>query len=304
MKNKVVFFANCQGNALGKTLIECDEFNAKYELVLIPPVHMIKDNTAQYVIDAVSECDLFIYQNVKESNVRPKNINSSYLLSIIKSDAKSISIPSIYFDAFFPHLGGINGWPSPLNLLHDYNVAYCYYIGLSVEQTIDVINSNNFYTSKKVYELLENSISSLKEREVFHNLDIKVSNFIINNYRKKYLMHQFNHPTRVLLNFVAESILHLIDIQYILPASGAEYLGFASPKIYPSILLHNKINISTEMETYCGPQGRIDEKRCIQEYFTIYEKQDNEMLLEAIKKKPFVINKVERVLKNMNFSLS
>lgn len=297
MKKKIVFFTNCQGPALIKTLMESASFSSKYEVIKIPPVHTINSGNWAQVRAAVIGCDVLVYQVVRESSSRLPGVNSNYIKLLVPKNALKISFPSIYFDAFTPHIGIINRWESPLKTMHDYFVAYCWYIGLTVEETSIVINHPNLFLKTEVDNIFAQSVDSLQMREERGNVDIKVSGFLKKNFKTKYLMHKPNHPGRLVLNFVAEELAKLLHIKLELIIEGPEYLGTVSPKLLPSIKEKLGLDFYGQCDQYnYSPIGEIKELEFIQGCFFTYENNDRDELLTSIVNKKFVMKNVMRLM--------
>jgi hypothetical protein len=288
---KLVVFANCQSGALVRTMMENKEFSSQYKWDFLRPVQILQEIHIAEVVNKVKNADLFIYQPVAASPNRPYELNSKFLLEQIKDDAETISFPSIYFDGYFPHLQTLKGKVSVLNLVHDYFMAYSYAIGLSEEETIELINKENLYSKSLSIQLVGNSLKNLRDREKESNIDIKLCDFIEKNYKKVKLFNQFNHPKREVFKYIAESILNKIGIdEFLVADAGASHLDEIMTPIYRSTHKNLNLQFKEDFETY-GAIGhqKIKQREVIYKFFEFYRKDDLEDIKMSVSKtKPFV----------------
>ena len=295
MKN-VVVFANCQGSALAQTMLENEHFSSKYKWNRIPPVQSITKNNVNDVLKKVSDADLFIYQPIIESPDRPKEMYSEFLKSQLKDNAIPISFPSIYFDGYFPHLQGLSGLTSVLNFVHDYFIAYACAIGLSEDQLISIIETDDFYSRKLSVDLAERSILILKNREIQQTIDIRLSEFIRNNYKKNKLFNQFNHPKREVFQFLAESIFSKINMEDCkIVSHGESYLDTIIAPIYKSTYNNLSLTFDEDFNVYGRPGNyRLTQREVVCEFFKFYRGTDlTQLKTIIIKNKPFVAELIE-----------
>ena len=149
-----------------------------------------------------SRCSVFIYQNTN---------NIKDILNKLPKDCKTISIPYVFNDgiACLSHAPQSNKWP--------YGKIY------GDEIIIDLINKNhskkhiiNMFLNNKIDFDLENrlkkSLNELLRRE--QNTDVKIYDFIKDNYNLKKLFLTHNHPTTVVFKHIIIQILNILDIPY------------------------------------------------------------------------------------------
>lgn len=288
---KFIVYANCQSHALALTLMENKEFSSIYEWVHIPPVQDLKKINIPEILSKVESADLFIYQPILSSHKRPKELSSDFLTMRLKSGANFISFPSLYFDGYFPHLQTFKGYVSELNLVHDYFIAYCCSIGLTEEETIELIHNQDLYPKNVSIKLAENSLDNLRRRESKFHIDIKISGFIEENYRRIKLFNQFNHPKRVVFKHVAESIMKKLGIKdFAIDKEGASHLDRIMTPIYRSTYKNLELEFEEDFESYNALNGKgINQKDVISEFFKFYNLLNLEEIKRHVsKKKPFI----------------
>jgi hypothetical protein len=288
---KFVIFANCQGNPLAQTLTENKEFRSRYEWLPLPPVQYLKPKDIPDVLEKVKAVDLLLYQPVSKSPNRPIELTSSFLRAHVKDSTKTISFPSMYFDGYFPHLQTLYKYVSVLNLVHDYIIAYCCSIGVSVDNTLEIINSEDLYPEEVSITLAENSIKNLSDRETEYNIEVKISKFIRENYKHKKLFNQFNHPKRAVFKYISEQILEKIGINspYI-SEEGPSHLDRIMVPIYKSTHTNLRLAFNENFRIYNGLEGSgLNQTKVVQSFFDFYRKQNLKEIEKHISKtKSFV----------------
>lgn len=295
MKMKVVIFANCQSGAIGRTLQESSAFNRAYEWIFVPPVQMLNDeDKIQHLLQSTKMADVFIYQEVDNFNW-PSQLKSKYLLDLLKPKCKAISIPSMYFDGYFPHLATMQGRSGPLNKVHDYFIAAGFVYGMSRSQVKEMILSDSLYSASLASQFVDNSLSELEKREA--HLDVKISTYIKDHYQKRKLFNQFNHPKREVIEYVCSEILTKLGvIEHSFDSDKVGYLDAVRTPIYPSTLQGLKLQFE-EQDQYRSLGGFLTLDDVVDGFFSVYAEMNNKWLKDFIQdKKPFVLKLVNQYL--------
>ena len=98
-KKKVAILANCQGKALSQILKKIPEFNKKFEIIPIDPIHLLKEENAENIFRIISSLDFLIHQPI---GLNYGKYASKNILKLMKNGASSISFPVIYFSGYNP----------------------------------------------------------------------------------------------------------------------------------------------------------------------------------------------------------
>ena len=72
--------------------------------------------------------------------------------------------------------------------------------------------------------------------------DIKCYQFIKDNYKNMLLFYERGYPTYYLFAFIAQKILHLIDINHIISPVYTDYAIHALQPIYPNVIKYLDLN--------------------------------------------------------------
>ncbi|WP_444932151.1 WcbI family polysaccharide biosynthesis putative acetyltransferase [Microbulbifer sp. SSSA002] len=290
MKSFTVY-GNCQAQPLANILQENKSFSEVYRYIPMKPAHTLGRDDYKSILSKIEGIDLFIHQPVAAAGNRPEELSSDHLLKKLKPNALSVSFPSIYFDGYFPHLKSFKGLVSELNLVHDYFIAYLFSKGYSEKHTFEIINDGNLYTPDNSNKLASDSLENLTVREVSKGLDIRISEYVEENFRKQKLFNQFNHPRRPVFKYVAEGILNKIEMQdTCIPEVGVATLDRIITPIYQSTYNNLKLEFPEDFQYYRSRNHeRIHQYDIISSLFSFYRTLDAKMIEGHVKKaKPFI----------------
>ncbi len=212
MKKTCLVYGNCQADAIKIYFNRIPEFIAAYEIIDLKPIHNLTKNDIPKISIVSKNLDLFIYQPISDNYKGLPELSTKHILSNLPKSCQTISFPVSYFKGYSPetfNLKSLQGKTitSPysyfnLNFLHDQ------YFDKPIKESYSNILNDAFYSKEFVLDNLKKTLDNLKNRE--SNLDIKLTKFILENYRKEKLFHTFNHPNSTLLHYVCKSILKLI----------------------------------------------------------------------------------------------
>jgi hypothetical protein len=229
----VFIFSNCQAGVIvpffPKTfhVVQYHNFNFIFKTVLDPIFE-----------GYLRSCDYFIYQPL--SDVYPV-YSTENLKKYLKPGCKTISFPYIFNDAFTPvyktpkHDIAINGEYSTTDT---YNIIYKNIEpiltlkrekNLNLKQILDLYDNNEIDFNYQ--QRFDTTIKILQEKE--QQTDIKVSEFILNNYKQHKLFNYHtnttdtthcNHPSNYLLVYYTNQIFERMGLEKI-NYDGPELLG-------------------------------------------------------------------------------
>lgn len=210
MKKKCVFYGNCQVfYNIYDFLNKNQAFANEYESIRYVNHDRDQfDSLSNINLDDIKNCDLFIHQPLdkKHGCFATDNIKQ-----FLKKECLLISFPYVYNSALYSiyfesastrwSIGSlINcGWLNIFELIiQDKNIEFI--LNLYDE------NKLNFYFDKR----FEICISSLKQKE--KNCEIKVSDFILNNYKKYRIFRTQNHLSNFFVESIGNEILKILNI--------------------------------------------------------------------------------------------
>jgi hypothetical protein len=171
-------------------------------------------------------CDYFIYQNYSYSD---NDYNLQNILNnILPKKCISISFPTLHRNYLqFPF--DINSPENKNSINKKYPHGYFFYgIGV-IRDIVNTYKNNNIKEIKKIVlnkmkEINFISINNIEKYEqdtiiFLKNKALKsdipyIYDFIINNYKKKRLYHNPNHPNGILLNELCKQIFYKMNLNY------------------------------------------------------------------------------------------
>ena len=216
---RILFYGNCQTFALMK-------------IMNIQPPHIVKNiecfstnMTKPEFNMVIKNCDVIISQLISNNYRDLEYLSTEYIIQHCDSNCKIIMFDSCYFNFYYFDLT----YKTVSNKLirkpsdYHYNGLIEYYTnGLSCEQYIkNVVNNSVFKTPSELDEIASNSIFELRRRFNLMNEDylknkniqvISCVDYIQNNFKDKLLFYSMNHPTKYVIQNIAEQILVILNI--------------------------------------------------------------------------------------------
>lgn len=230
-KKKAVVYGNCHMGPIVDYLERQPEFATQYYIVY----YRIGDSNGKEFPSGVelSNCDLFITQNIRENNSR-KVPGYKSLMKYINTYTKTIIVPNFYgINLFFPQLNQINKENivnkhinnknsisinnyeiiDALSCYSDTNIDELLNEGKSKEEIKKTIQDDLFYNHTMIKEKFNREILKIKERE--QDCSFSVSEWIMDNYQDKLLFYEPHHPTNELLFQMAKLCMKLLKMEVI-----------------------------------------------------------------------------------------
>lgn len=211
-KKIVVINANCHGTALKKYLANSDEFNLKYAIYPIPELQnnlLIEDNILKHV-------DVYIHQDIRVDNKVSYYLSDEFILPMLKRDCQIICIPNfVGFGKMFFQTVNEGGYVANRKVL-------MFYRDNAIDQCIkkDKVRSLNelkdmLYNLRIDEEKIRNKFNEymikIKKRE--KNWDIKVSEYIEENYKNQKLVNDIDHPSNQMMKYICDQVAYRLGIK-------------------------------------------------------------------------------------------
>jgi len=177
----------------------------------------------------------------------PEYVRTDYIKSEFPS--KTVVIPNLYFNGLDPDAIRVYKKDGSVvkGLLGDYHlnmIHYAYVNRWSIEQAIKLWKSGDML--KWYSNSVEKSISMLCDKE--DRCDIKVVDYIKNDFQKLRLFHVYNHPTNYLMSVLLHGLVAyvglcgtrtpLLDQNFM----RRQELSFVQMPIHPALQNHYDIN--------------------------------------------------------------
>lgn len=229
---KCYIYCNCFGKVLQEYLYKIKEFTDIYDI----KVYYIMDNPNKTVdLNYLKNTDLFIYQHMSKNAFKEQDADfycTDFIKKLLPYHCKKISIPSCYFDGYFIDGLSQDNLPKRLKvskneqgkLLCEYFPNYCFnkklFNMLSSKIDIDIIlekiQSDNFYNKSEIYNCINSSFNKFSEKEKSNNTDIPITEFLLENYKKKRLFNTTNHPSKYIYQYIIKELFKKLNFNIII----------------------------------------------------------------------------------------
>ena len=196
-------------------------------------------------------CDVYVYARKLIDLSKPYNMQREDL----PADCKMIGVSNVTFNGYWPQIvqdieHHSEEWIFRLNERFDshfWHLMYCrkdanitelVKKGKWPEEIYEIVSAEDFYEEKDIKKYLRICFKTLKMAE--RGLDVKIGDFIINNYKEELLYQDFTHPKKKIAWEYVKQILACLDVKEPklkeIEQESPEYMHQASDiPVYPSV---------------------------------------------------------------------
>lgn len=231
-KKVVVINANCHGVAVKKYLWQSASFWNTYMIYPIPAVHL---SEGIIDIDLLQHTDVYIHQDIRRENAISYQLSDEYVRQYLPNSVMDICIPNLVGMGawMYPSLGGlekiINQGKDPIYVLYrdhvlDEAARLC--------QTYEEIRKfwmDYEYEEARMESDFTACMTKLKERE--RNWDVKIYDYIMDNYRTVPCFTDASHPSKYVMKIVGQQIARIMGLTDIDDNGYESGLGLMIPVI-------------------------------------------------------------------------
>jgi len=215
----ILFYGNCQLFAILKTL------NLPKEYKTINIECFRNDIDKEFFTNIICTYDIIITQPINDNYRNVDYLSTSYIIKHKKPECKLIIFDSCRFDFYYVDLSYKqfnNDLLSKPGHYHYNKMIECYNNNKSVEHYIThFVNNLDLKSCEELETNAQNSLNQLKIRYINnkekysgdHIYIIQTYEYIKNNYKDKLLFYSMNHPTKYVIQFICEEIIHILQIQ-------------------------------------------------------------------------------------------
>ena len=220
-KLKLVFYGSCQVEAVCtmlKGMIR--NFDDLFDTMVVTNWKYILQ--CKPLPTEIFDADVFIYQPFKSSSPNSEPYQSEPVISRIrqnKTDVKTISYPFMNFAAYFPdYVSSKQYLPNDLKypfgkfpLVHADMISHLDVTNgtdgshETIQKCINDLHSDDFIPCETIQHWKERTFASSVKRD--EECDVRVTEFIAKQYTRTRLFHTIEHPSNVLLMFVARQVI-------------------------------------------------------------------------------------------------
>jgi len=216
-KRLVVINANCHGTALIRYLNSNSQFTEQFCIHPVPQIHA--NSEGELAANLLHKADVYIHQDIRVDNEFGYKLSDEYTMSLLKKDCLNITIPNFV---------GMGDWLFPTLISPEKKLATSegeirLFYG---DRAIDEAWRNLGVAPLKQYILFYNNyliggdhlesekeiyIKKLRMRE--KNWDIKIVDFIENNFQSIPCFVDCSHPSHYLMAEVCRQVAALLGIE-------------------------------------------------------------------------------------------
>ena len=211
-KKMAIAYGNCHIGSIKRYLEQHKEFDSEYGFYPFPMIYELKELDCEY-ISVLQHCDLFLHQSIRRTNKYGEQYASEYMLQHLQKNCHIIAIPNLYGmpKYLFPQLDTTPRWQvgTICPYFIDRNVVMWLESGKSNLDIRRHIFRGGVYTSQQIIDMWELFLQKISERE--KEWDIKVSNYIISNQKRKKIFCDVNHITSETAQEISLRILQYMN---------------------------------------------------------------------------------------------
>lgn len=273
-KKIVVVNANCHGEAIISYLALSKKFRKEY---FVYPLPQIQENYEGRISqELLLNTDIYMHQDIRRGNSVSDNLSDEAIEKCLSKGTLNITIPNLV---------GMGNWMFPS--LKDLDriiktqkeVVYILYRDEILDEAERNMNgtvsefveywSHFNYDDTTLDELWNMNKAKLKGRE--KSWDIKVSDFIYNNYKSIPCFADANHPSKYVMKEIGRQVAQILELTDICDEGYESNMGLPIP-ILPSVRDHFGLNFTVSRERkrdYFGKEVEDSDKE-IEDYIHAY----------------------------------
>ncbi len=216
-KKMALFYGNCHLERITRYMSHVDAFTEQYAIYPMAPVQSIRD-AAYFKTEVLLWCDLFIHQAIRLNNRYGEDFASEKLISRLRSDAQVVAVPNTYHlpmhifaqyrekkELLFPVCHGTVFFRD--GIIDDLcETDHCHIARIVEEYVQDTITIDETIIRDRYQQFIE----KVQTRE--KDWDIKVSDYIEQNFRQKKLYYDPNHPSAEFLIWICKKLLDCLGM--------------------------------------------------------------------------------------------
>lgn len=262
-RKMAVINGNCQTSRIKMYLKQNREFSKEYVFLDMPALHMMENDQIELLMqnkNILKNVRLFISQNISLNNAFDYRLSNEYLIKLMSDQVNYIKIANLFWDIYFPQSGKEQD-PEREEFVRNifpYNDHIIDELlsrpgftggGYTADEIIQIIKLENLFTSQFLEWILQYRLKQLREREIL--CDIKMLDYIEENFSTRQLFYSRNHPINEVLKEESTRILRYINPDWNLEIEHEETIPTLSVNqefIYPSIL--NGLELSFQKRYY------------------------------------------------------
>lgn len=274
-----IAYGNCHMNIIKSFLRSSKLFSQAYAFYPLPPIMQIE--LSMISGEVLRNCDLLLSQDIRKDNSYGEEFAIDKIKNELSIDCKHIIVPNLYKLGFiyFPQYKSgfnrnyaqglfLNGKWDEFGLFpfSDYYIDKMLEEGVSIDVIVKKCSSGTCFSAEEIIKNFDDALLKIKLREL--SWDIKCSEYIERNYKKKRLFYEPEHPTNVIFRYICQEILRLLGIADEISAN--DNLGNYETPIYPEVKETLGLLFENEKVRINDKSRNLDEIASYEEYVRQY----------------------------------
>lgn len=274
-KKLVLLHGNCHMLIISSLLLSSKTFSRQYSIY---PNPLIYENKKGKVEKAVLEnCDVWIHEDIRTDNGYSYFLSDEYMRNFIRADAVEIVIPNLFGlgKAFFPQ-SEANQRNNDIKNGEDTNGMFpradkvidkCVEQGMKKEDIIGFCMRDDAISQAEIKQNFRMYIEKMRMRE--QEWDIKIVDYILENYKKQKLFYDMGHPVNDVLEVISTGVLEKLGIKDEFIFADKNLDGHEDP-VYPAVIKTLGMNWNNGLLRKSPWGKRVHEEMDFREYVEEY----------------------------------
>lgn len=216
-KEGCILHGNCQMGATMKYLSASKSFTSKYIIIKTPPAFAYTNYAVLENREIFKNITLLLEVYINENNSYSEKVSTVQFEKIMPDSCKKVIIPNFWFEGYFPQ-----HTKNQRNVLTDVDSTGLFYWGdkninelvqkyRNADTILKIVSDENYYSKDELTEHFEKSFENILEREKL--VDIKMYDYIYENYKKDILFYSSNHPVNSVIKELVKRILVYLQLE-------------------------------------------------------------------------------------------
>lgn len=214
-KKIAMLHGNCHMDVVKRFLLSSRQFKDRY---CVYPNLLIQDIKEKCLDEEVLQnLDLFIHQDIRYDNCFGHKLSDEYILPKLKKECLQITVPNLFglgsilfpqsvFNKKNPVLSGNReGYFPHADIIIDKALED----GKDIQEILEQVKGDVF-SREEILDNFRIGMEKIAKREL--NWDVKIYDFIMENYRKIKLFYNIGHPTNMVMREISLGIMKILEI--------------------------------------------------------------------------------------------
>ncbi|MBR5407634.1 MAG: hypothetical protein IK111_08330 [Lachnospiraceae bacterium] len=209
---KIVFInGNCYSRYIGILLRRCEEFNNIY---YVYDDTSILSHPNEIDSNLLRNCDVFIHQDIQMGNKYSDIFADAMTIPKLKKECISICIPNLvgFGGLLYPQAYFSDDFENDMFPNRDCIVDGLIKHGYSIDDIVNIVCTCKIFSDSMLMNEYKTIVSKFRERE--KEWDIKIIDYIVENFRSIKCFVDRAHPTDIVFRVIIKGILEILNIEY------------------------------------------------------------------------------------------